>query len=148
VPASVTASGQLASFNISTSQVTTSTAVTITATWRGKAVTAKMTLQPPPALLTPAPGARFAAGHVVIFRWHTPAGLSSQLQVAGNPAFSNPVIDLDTDTGQAWAVTQPLPSGKLYWRVLGVDVYGADGPPPAARTLTVGPPGGPASPSP
>jgi hypothetical protein len=143
VPASVTAAGQLVSFSITTQQVTTSTPVTITATWRGKTVSAKMTLQPPPTLRAPAPGASFATGHVVIFRWHTPAGLSSRLQVASNPAFTSPVVDVDTNTSQSWAVTSPLPSGKLYWRVLGVDVYGADGPSPAVRTLTVKPPGGP-----
>ena len=144
VPASVTAAGQLVSFSITTNQVTTSTRVTITATWRGKTVSAKMTLQPPPTLRAPASGASFATGQVVIFHWHTPAGLSSQLQVADNPAFTNPVIDVDTNTAQAWAtVTSPLPSGKLYWRVLGVDVYGAQGPPSAVRTLTVKPPSGP-----
>ena len=144
VPASVTAAGQLVSFSITTNRVTTSTRVTITATWRGKTVSAKMTLQPPPTLRAPASGASFATGQVVIFHWHTPAGLSSQLQVADNPAFTNPVIDVDTNTAQAWAtVTSPLPSGKLYWRVLGVDVYGAQGPPSAVRTLTVKPPSGP-----
>ena len=78
---------------------------------------------------------------MVIFRWHTPAGLSSQLQVADNPAFTNPIADFDTDTAQAWALTS-LPSGTLYWRVLGVDIYGNEGPPPAARTFTVRPPAG------
>jgi hypothetical protein len=29
--------------------------------------------------------------------------------------------------GATWALTS-LPSGKLYWRVLGVDVFGTDGP--------------------
>jgi hypothetical protein len=143
VPASVTATGQLVSFSITTRQVTTSTPVTITATWRAKTVSVKMTLQPPPTLRAPAPGASFATGHVVIFRWHTPAGLSSHLQVADNPAFTSPVVDVDTNTGQAWAVTSPLPSGKLYWRVLGVDVYGAQGPPSAVNTITIKPPTGP-----
>jgi hypothetical protein len=124
--------------------VTASTPVTITATWRGRTVSVKMTLQPPPTLRTPAPGASFATGHVVIFRWHTPAGLSSELQVAGNPAFTSPVVDVDTNTAQAWAtVTSPLPSGKLYWRVLGVDIHGAQGPSSAVNTLTIRPPGGP-----
>lgn len=143
VRASVTAAGQLASFTITTRQVTTSTPVTITATWRARTVSVKMTLQPPPALHAPASGASFATGHVVIFRWHTPAGLSSQLQVADNPAFTNPVVDLDTNTAQAWAVTSPLPSGKLFWRVLGVDVFGAEGPSPSVRTLTIRAPDGP-----
>jgi hypothetical protein len=140
VPASVTAAGQGAAFTVATSQVTTSTPVVITATWRARTVSVRMTLQPPPTLQAPSSGTRFAAGHVVIFRWHTPAGLSSELQVAGNRAFTNPVLDLDTDTAQAWAVTSPLPSGKLYWRVLGVDVYGADGPSSAVNTLTIRPP--------
>jgi hypothetical protein len=99
-----------------------------------------MTLQPPPTLQSPSSGARFATGHVVILRWHTPAGLSSQLQVAGNPAFTNPVTDFNIDLAQAWALTQPLPSGKLYWRVLGVDVFGTDGPPSAVNTFTIRPP--------
>ena len=142
VPARVTAAGQLATFTITTRPVTASTPVVITATWRARTVSVKMTLQPPPALQAPAPGASFATGHVVIFRWHTRAGLSSQLQVAGNPAFTSPVINLDAGTAQAWAVTS-LPSGKLYWRVLGVDIYGNEGPPPAARTFTVRPPAGP-----
>jgi hypothetical protein len=142
VPASVTATGQGASFNITTRRVTTSTPVTITATWRARTVSVKMTLQPPPTLQAPSSGASFATGHVVIFRWHTPAGLSSLLEVAGNPAFKNPDVDLDTDTSQAWAVTSPLPTGTLYWRVLGVDIYGNDGPPPPVRTFTVRPPTG------
>lgn len=144
VPASVTAAGQLASFTITTQQVTTSTPVAITAAWRGKTVLVRMTLQPPPTLRAPGSGASFAAGHVVIFRWHTPAGLSSELQVADNPAFTNPILDVDTNTAQAWAaVTSPLPSGKLFWRVLGVDVNGAQGPPSAVNTLTIRPPSGP-----
>jgi hypothetical protein len=142
VPARVSAAGQGVSFTITTREVTTSTPVILTVTWRDRTVSAKMTLQPPPILVAPAPGASFASGHVVIFRWHTPAGLSSQLQVADNPAFKNPVTDLDTDTAQAWAV-ESLPSGTLYWRVLGVDIYGNEGPPPAARTFTVRAPTGP-----
>jgi hypothetical protein len=142
VPASVTAAGQLVSFSITTRQVTASTPVVLTATWRGKTVSAKMILQPPPALQAPAAGASFATGHVVIFRWHTPSGLSSELQVATDPAFTNPVTDFNTDTSQAWALSS-LPSGTLYWRVLGVDVYGAEGPSPAVRTLTIKPPSGP-----
>jgi hypothetical protein len=140
----VTAAGQLVSFSITTKQVTASTPVLITATCRGKTVSAKMILQPPSTLLSPAPGASFATGHVVIFRWHTGRGLSSELQVADNPAFTNPAVDVNTNGAQAWAaVTSPLPSGTLYWRVLGVDVYGVDGPSPAVRTLTIRPPSGP-----
>lgn len=143
VPATVDVlPGQLPTFSITTQQVATTTPVVITATWRGKSIPVKMTLQPPPSLQAPATGASFPTGQVVIFRWKTPHGLSSQLQVADNPAFSNPVVDLNTNTAQAWAVTS-LPSGKLYWRVLGVDVYGVEGPPPAVRTLTVKPPSGP-----
>jgi hypothetical protein len=142
VPASVTAAGQLASFTITTRQVTASTPVVLTATWRARTVSVRMILQPPPTLQAPVPGASFATGHVVIFRWHTPAGLSSQLQVAANPAFTNPVTNFDTNSAQAWALTS-LPSGTLYWRVLGVDIYGNEGPPPAARAFTVRPPAGP-----
>jgi hypothetical protein len=144
VPASVTAAGQGVAFTISTSQVTASTPVVITATWRGRTVMARMTLQPPPTLETPATGTHFAAGHVVIVRWHTPAGLSSELQVADNRAFKNPLTDFNTDTAQAWALSS-LPSGKLFWRVLGVDVYGADGPPSAVNTLIIREPGQPPS---
>lgn len=140
VPASVTAAGQGATFTISTSQVTTSTPVVITATWRARTVSVKMTLQPPPTLQSPSSGAHFATGHVVILRWHTPAGLSSQLQVAHNRAFTNPITDFNIDLAQAWALTQPLPSGKLYWRVLGVDVFGTDGPPSAVNTFVIRPP--------
>jgi hypothetical protein len=142
VPARVTATGQLASFTITTRQVTASTPVVLTATWRARTVSVKMTLQPPPTLIAPAPGVSFAAGRVVILRWHTPAGLSSQLQVADNPAFTNPIADFDTDTSQAWALMS-LPGGRLYWRVLGVDIYGNEGPPPATHTFTVRPPTGP-----
>jgi hypothetical protein len=97
-----------------------------------------MTLQPPPTLMAPAPGASFATGRVVILRWHTPAGLSSELQVADNPAFTNPIADFDTDSAQAWALAS-LPSGTLYWRVLGVDIYGNEGPSPTTRPFTVRP---------
>jgi hypothetical protein len=142
VPATVTAAGQLVSFSIATKEVTASTPVVISASWRSKTVSVKMILQPRPVLLAPAAGASFATGHVVIFRWHTPAGLSSELQVATNPAFKNPVTDLNTNGAQAWAVSS-LPSGKLYWRVRGVDVYGVQGPPSAVRTFTVRPPSGP-----
>ena len=45
--------------------------------------------------------------------------------------FTNPVADFDTDISQAWALSS-LPSGTLYWRVLGIDIYGNDGPPPPA----------------
>ncbi len=141
VPARVIAAGQLASFSITTQPVTTSTPVVLTATWRARTVSVKMTLQPPPTLVSPQAGKSFATGHVVIVRWHTPAGLSSQLQVADNTAFTNPIVDFDTNTSQAWALTS-LPSGTLYWRVLGVDVYGNEGPPAAARTFTVQPPTG------
>jgi hypothetical protein len=139
VPASVTATGQLVSFTITTRQVTASTPVILTATWRARTVSVKMTLQPPPTLLAPAAGVSFAAGRVVILRWHTPAGLSSQLQVADNRAFRNPIADFDTNTSQAQALMS-LPGGRLYWRVLGVDIYGNEGPPPTTRTFTVRPP--------
>jgi len=143
VPATVDVlPGQLPTFNIHTQQVATTTPVVITATWRGKSITVKLTLQPPPSLEAPATRASFPTGQVVIFRWHTSPGLSSQLQVADNPSFNNPVVDLNTGTAQAWAVMS-LPSGKLFWRVLGVDPYGVDGPQPAVRTLTVKPPSGP-----
>ena len=142
VPASVSAAGQLESFSITTNQVTASTVVVITATWRAKTVKVKMTLQPPPTLSTPASSASFPTGGRVTFRWHTPAGLSSELQVADNPAFTSPTVDMNTNTSMAWAFTS-LPSGKLYWRVLGVDVYGAQGPPSAVRILTIRPPAGP-----
>jgi hypothetical protein len=142
VPASVTATGQLVSFTLTTRPVTTSTPVVLTATWRARTVSVKLTLQPPPTLIAPAPGVSFADGRVVILRWHTPTGLSSQLQVADNPAFTNPIVDFDTDTSQAQALMS-LPDGRLYWRVLGVDIYGNEGPPPAARTFTVRPPTGP-----
>jgi hypothetical protein len=138
--ASVTAAGQGANFAITTRQVTTRTLVILSATWRGKTVSVKMILQPPPTLQ--ASGASFAAGHVVIFRWHALAGLSSELQVAANPAFTSPVTDVNTNTAHAWAVMS-LPSGTLYWRVLGVDVNGAQGPPSAVRTFTIRPPSGP-----
>jgi hypothetical protein len=138
VPSRVTAAGQLVSFAINTRAVTSSTPVVISATWRDRTVSVKMTLQPPPTLVAPTQGATFATGHVVIFRWRTPAGLSSQLQIADNPAFKNPVTDFDTDTAQAWAI-ESLPSGTLYWRVRGVDNYGNEGPPPAARTFVVQP---------
>jgi hypothetical protein len=143
VPATVDVlPGELPTFNITTQQVATTTPVVITATWRGHSITVPMTLQPPPALQAPAAGASFPTGQVVIFRWHTPHGLSSQLQVADNPSFSNPAVDLNTDTAQAWAVMS-LPSGKLYWRVLGVDAYGVAGAQPVVRTFTVKPPSGP-----
>jgi hypothetical protein len=143
VPASLTISpSQPSDFSITTTPVTTSTPVVITATWRGGTIAVDMTLQPPPVLQTPASGVKFAAGHVVIFRWHTPAHLSSELQVASNRAFTNPVLDLNTNTTPDWAAMS-LPSGKLYWRVLGVDVYGVDGPPSPVHTFTLRPPGGP-----
>jgi hypothetical protein len=146
VPATVDVlPGQLPTFNITTQQVTTTTPVVITATWRGKSIKVNMTLQPPPSLQAPVNGASYPTGQVVIFRWHTSHGLSSQLQVADNPSFTNPVVDFDTNTSQAWAVMS-LPSGKLYWRVLGVDAYGVEGPQPVVRTLTVKPPSGPLPP--
>src|SRR5262249_52303314 len=104
-----------------------------------------MTLQPPPSLQAPAAGASFPTGQVVIFRWHTPHGLSSQLQVADSPPSTTPVVDPDTTPAQAGAV-MALPSGKLYWGVPGVDAYGVGGPQAAARTLTVCPPSGPLPP--
>jgi hypothetical protein len=142
VPASVTATGQLASFNITTRPVTTSTPVVLTATWRAETVSVRMTLQPPPTLIAPAPGASFATGQRVTFRWQRGQGLASELQVAANPAFHAPVVDLDTDMATAYSFTS-LPSGTLYWRVIGIDIYGNEGPPPATATFTVRPPKGP-----
>ena len=142
VPASVTAAGQLVSFSVTTKRVTATTPVVITASWRGKAVSVKLILQPPPVLGLPATGASFATGHVVTFRWHTPPGLSSELQIATNRAFKNPAFDLNVNNAQSWAVSS-LPSGTLFWRVRGVDVYGVQGPPSAVRTFTVRPPSGP-----
>jgi hypothetical protein len=141
VPASVTATGQGASFNITTRQVTTSTPVALTATWRAKTVSVKVTLQPPPTLIAPAPGASFATGQRVTFQWQRGQGLSSELQVATSPTFNAPVVDLDTDTATAYSFTS-LPSGTLYWRVIGIDIYGNEGPPPAAGTFIVRPPTG------
>jgi hypothetical protein len=139
VPATAPAIGQLTSFSITTRPVTASTPVVIAATWRGSTVSVKMTLQPPPTLLGPSSGSSFATGQRINFHWRTPAGLSSELQIADSPAFTNPVEDFNTDTAEAWTFTS-LPSGTLYWRVLGVDVYGNEGPAPAAVAFTVRPP--------
>ena len=69
LPARVTAAGQLASFTITIRQVITSTPVVLTATWRARTVSVRMTLQPPPTLRTPAPGVSLATGRVVVFGW-------------------------------------------------------------------------------
>jgi hypothetical protein len=143
VPATVTVP-QGITFSIPTKQVTTTTPVVITATWRGASISEAMTLEPPPTLREPEPGAKFATGHVVIFRWNT-VGLSSELQVAGNPNFTNPITDFNTNGATAWAITS-LPSGTLFWRVRGVDVYGVEGPPSAVNKLIVKPPSGPLPP--
>ena len=51
VPATVDVlPGESPTFNVTTQQVTTTTPVVITATWRGHSIKVNMTLQPPPAL--------------------------------------------------------------------------------------------------
>ncbi len=143
VPPSVTVSQPLpASFTITTSQVTATTSATITATWKGQSVPISLTLHPPPTLLAPASGASFATGQAVTFDWNDLLGLSYEIQIAGTSDFAAPALDQ-----QVFSVSQftssTLPSGTLFWRVRGIDVYGAPGPWSAVGSITVTAPAGP-----
>jgi hypothetical protein len=143
VPSSLTISrSQSPDFQVATLQVTRTTAVVITASWKGQSIAVTMILQPPPLLFGPASGSSFSTGQRVTFRWQALGGLSSELQISSGRGFSAPFVDFDTDTETAWSFTS-LPSGTLYWRVIGIDAYGVDGPPSSTGRFTVRPPNGP-----
>ena len=92
-------------------------------------VSVKMTLQPPPSL--PGAGGRGRASppaSVVIFRWHTPARPVLSAPGRRQPRRSPTRSSTSTPTPPRPGRSSSLPSGKLYWRVLGVDAYGVDGP--------------------
>ena len=77
----------------------------------------------PPAPLAPTSGAD--GGTVPTLRWSSAEGVRNyRVQVAGDPTFSNTLIDVTTDS-TAYTVETMLPANRtLYWRVRATDVSG------------------------
>jgi hypothetical protein len=78
----------------------------------------------PPNPISPGNGA--AVSGVATFRWSSTQGARDyRLQVAGDPSFGKPMVDVTTD-GTSFTSEAILPANQtLYWRVRANDVNGA-----------------------
>ena len=144
VPPSVTvaAGATTATFAITTSSVTASTPVTITASFGGVSRTATLTVTPPappptpgaPALISPANGASVTLP--VTFDWSdVSAAASYRIQIDDSSAFSAPRVVDQTVTASQLTVTS-LAARQHWWRVLGINSAGTAGVWSSVRSFT------------
>ncbi len=134
VPASVSipAGGTSASFTITTSSVSASTAVVISATYGPVVQTANLTVTPPsalsaPSLRSPASDARFNAGQTINFDWTDVSGAQRyELQIDDSSSFTLPLTLSAVTTVSAYA-TSSLPRATLRWRVRAIAANGSAG---------------------
>jgi RHS repeat-associated protein len=60
--------------------------------------------------------------------WQSVAGAASyQLQIAGNPGFSSPIVDQSGIAATSYTPSAALPEGTIYWRVRSLDAAGQPG---------------------
>jgi len=146
VPSTVTipAFAATASFPISTSPVSTSTNVTISASGAGVTKSAVLTVNPTPSgplpapsLISPASGARFAVGAAVNFDWSDVTGAARyELQVSTSNTFSTTVVNQTALTASQFSTTS-LPKADLFWRARAFDSAGNPGAWSAVRGFRV-----------
>jgi len=137
----VPAGSSAASFTVTTSAVSTSTPVTITAAFGGTARTASLTVlaaAPPatpgtPSLLSPAD--RATVSQPALFDWSDTANAATYLiQISTSSAFS-PITSSQTVSVSQATITG-LPAQQLFWRVRAINSAGTAGPFSAARRFT------------
>jgi hypothetical protein len=128
---------------VTTSPVTSSTAITITGTGGGATRTATLTINPPssglpaPSLLSPGNDARFSPGQTVNFDWSDVAGASTYtIQVDNSESFSAP-LTVDQTRSASQFSTSTLPVTRMWWRVRANAASGAAGAWSAVRRLEV-----------
>ena len=134
VPASVSipAGGSSATFTITTSSVSASTAVVISATYGPVVQTAGLTVTPSatlsaPSLRSPASDARFNAGQTINFDWTDVSGAQRyELQIDDSSSFTLPLTFSALTTVSAYA-TSSLPRATLRWRVRAIAANGSPG---------------------
>ena len=125
VPASImVAAGALtANFTVTTSTVTSNTAVVITATYNAVIRAATLAVVPPstaplpaPNLAGPAADARFSPGANITFDWADVAGAASYtIQIDDDSAFTAPQL-VTQNTALSQFSTSTLPTRTMWWR--------------------------------
>jgi Beta-propeller repeat len=146
VPASVTiAAGAIqATFGITTTSVTSSTAVTIAGAFGGAMQAAALTVTPAatgslpaPTLLSPAADARFAPGAAITFDVSDVTGAGSyQFQIDDAQTFTAPLV-LDQVVSVSQLTTSSLPTQRMWWRARARDGAGNPGAWSASRRFEV-----------
>jgi hypothetical protein len=134
-----------AQFTVTTSTVSSTTAVTLTATGGGATRTATLTVNPPagsgplaaPALQSPSNDARFSPGQSITFDWSDVAGAANYtIQIETSESFSAPFTVEQTVTISRFT-TSSLPTTRMWWRVRANDASGAPGAWSAVRRVEV-----------
>ncbi len=81
----------------------------------------------PPGLEAPLSGKRLRHSQPV-FRWQAVAGaVAYRFQLAANPAFETPLVDVAELEGESYTVAEPLAPQRYYWRVASRDAAGEEG---------------------
>lgn len=91
-------------------------------------------LPPPPALVTPEPGAR-VAGSGAAFFWSGTDGTRYRWQLSRDPQFTAPVMERETN-GTAGVEVNNVEPGHYLWRVATIDAHGEIGDWSAPRDYT------------
>jgi len=125
LPASVTvpAGATTATFSVGTRTVTSSTSVTLSASYNATTRNATLLVNPAsggtlaaPALISPASDARFAPGQNVGFDWSDVTGAASYtIQIADRDTFTSLIVNQTVAVSQFNSNT--LPTMTMWWRV-------------------------------
>ncbi|MEO8265678.1 MAG: hypothetical protein ABI706_09240 [Ilumatobacteraceae bacterium] len=145
-PVSVTvpAGSTSRTFTVTTSAVSSQTAVGISGSFGGGTASATLTVNPAatgstlpaPSLVSPAPDARFNRGQTIVFTWSNVVGATSYvIQIANQNTFSSPTVN-QTVSASTFS-TSTLPATRMWWRVRAVDASGAPGAWSSARRFEV-----------
>jgi hypothetical protein len=119
----VAAGALTANFTVTTSTVTSNTAVVITATYNAVIRAATLAVVPPstaplpaPNLAGPAADARFSPGANITFDWADVAGAASYtIQIDDDSAFTAPQL-VTQNTALSQFSTSTLPTRTMWWR--------------------------------
>lgn len=134
------------SFSVTTSAMTASTSVTITAGAGGTTRITALTVNPAgsaggtlpaPTLVSPSNDARFNRGQTITFDRSDVTGATSYLiQIDNSSTFSVPLTQQQTVSLSRFS-TSTLPAQRLWWRVRAIDAAGTPGAWSSVRRIEV-----------
>jgi hypothetical protein len=132
-----------AKVTVTSKTVTTTSNVTITATYNSVSRNAVLTVNPSsggtlpaPTLLAPAAEARFAPGTNITFDWSDVTGAATYtIQIDDQDSFSSPIVNQSVTPSQF--STSTLPTATMWFRVRANDASGNAGTWSAIRRFEV-----------